>query len=100
MSTEEKRITLKLTQKRHDFIRSMSKPNDVTQEELMGIIIDVISVNPKAIQPHIERFKKKRDYEKQRQKELEARATRLLSTLTEEQQAKLLSGSLDLSKLV
>ena len=99
MRNDEKRVTLKVIEKQHAFIRKMSKPNDVTQEELLGLMIDVLAANPKAIEPYIERFRKRKIMDLQRKKDIETKAANLVSSLTPEMQEKLLSGALDLSKL-
>lgn len=62
-------------------------------------MIDVLSANPAAIKPHIERFKKRKMIEQQRKKEMEKKAASLVSALSPELQEKLLSGKLDTSDL-
>lgn len=99
MAEESKRITLKVTDKQHKFIRGMSKPNGITQEELLGLMIDVLSVNPKAIEPHIVRFRQRKVAEEQRKKDMEAKASKLVGSLTPEMQARLLSGDFDVEAL-
>ncbi|GAL22969.1 hypothetical protein JCM19235_1270 [Vibrio maritimus] len=100
MAEKNKRVTLSVTSTQHDFLRDHSKPNSLTQEELLGLIIDVMAANPKALEPHIQRLRKRKAVNEQRKKELEKKASNLISSLSQEQQDKLLSGQLDLSSLL
>lgn len=97
--TEVKRVTLKISTAQHKAIKGMSRPNDLTQEELLGLMIDVITANPKAIEPHIARYKARRAAEQQRQKEMANKAANLVNSLPPELQEKLLSGALDAAAL-
>lgn len=93
---EIKRVTLKVTQKQHKFLKDHAG-NGITQEDLLGLMIDVLSANPKTFLPHVERLRKRKAIEAERQKELDRKAKNLLQSLSDEQIEKLLAGQLSQS---
>ncbi len=88
-----KRVTLKVTAKQHKFLKDCAG-DGVTQEDALGLMIDVLSANPKSFFPHLERLRKRKQVEAERQKELDKRAKNLLNALSNEQIEKLLAGQL------
>lgn len=94
-----KRVTLDLDLVSHKKLRNASKSFQLTQQDLLTLIVDLTLGNPEAIRPHAERFRKRKEAEEQRKLDMERKAQDLLSKLTPEQQNKLLSGAIDLERL-
>lgn len=89
-----KKVTMDVTPAQHRKLKDATKSMDVTQQELLGIIIDLTLTNIESVRPHVIKYVQRRDAEAQKNKEREAKAKQLISQLTEEQLEKLLAGQL------
>lgn len=87
-----KKVTMDVTNIQHRKLRDATKSMNVTQQELLGIIIDLTLTNPDGIRPHVAKYVQRRDAEALKQKELQKKASELISTLSEEQLMRLMSG--------
>lgn len=92
--SENKKITIDVTQAQHGRLKSVSKAMNVTQQELLSVIIDLTLSNLESIRPHVLKYVQKRDQEAERQREIKAKAERLISSLSPEELERLLAGRL------
>lgn len=91
-----KKITMDVTTVQHRRVRDASKLMNVTQQELLGIIIDLTLTNIEGIRPHVAKYVQRRDAEILKQKELQKKAERLVASLSPDKLEKLLTGELKL----
>ncbi len=91
-----KKITMDVTTVQHRRVRDASKLMNVTQQELLGIIIDLTLTNIEGIRPHVAKYVQRRDAEILKQKELQQKAERLIASLSPDKLEKLLTGELKL----
>lgn len=91
-----KKITMDVTTVQHRRVRDASKLMNVTQQELLGIIIDLTLTNIEGIRPHVAKYVQRRDAEILKQKELQQKAERLIASLSADKLEKLLTGELKL----
>ena len=91
-----KKITMDVTTVQHRRVRDASKLMNVTQQELLGIIIDLTLTNIDGIRPHVAKYVQRRDAEALKQKELQQKAERLIASLSADKLEKLLTGELKL----
>ena len=91
-----KKITMDVTTVQHRRVRDASKLMNVTQQELLGIIIDLTLTNIEGTRPHVAKYVQRRDAEILKQKELQQKAERLIASLSPDKLEKLLTGELKL----
>ena len=91
-----KKITMDVTTVQHRRVRDAAKLMNVTQQELLGIIIDLTLTNIEGIRPHVAKYVQRRDAEALKQKELQQKAERLIASLSADKLEKLLTGELKL----
>ena len=91
-----KKITMDVTTVQHRRVRDAAKLMNVTQQELLGIIIDLTLTNIDGIRPHVAKYVQRRDAEALKQKELQQKAERLIASLSADKLEKLLTGELKL----
>ena len=91
-----KKITMDVTSIQHRRVRDAAKQMSVTQQELLGIIIDLTLTNIDGIRPHVAKYVQRRDAEVLKQKELQQRAERLIALLSPDKLERLLTGELKL----
>lgn len=91
-----KKITMDVTTVQHRRVRDASKLMNVTQQELLGIIIDLTLTNIEGIRPHVAKYVQRRDAEILKQKELQQKAELLIASLSPDKLEKLLTGELKL----
>lgn len=91
-----KKITMDVTTVQHRRVRDASKLMNVTQQELLGIIIDLTLTNIEGIRPHVAKYVQRRDAEILKQKELQQKAERLIASLSPDKLEKLLTGEFKL----
>lgn len=91
-----KKITMDVTTVQHRRVRDASKLMNVTQQELLGIIIDLTLTNIEGIRPHVAKYVQRRDAEALKQKELQQKAEKLIASLSPDKLEKLLTGELKL----
>lgn len=94
MSEIVKKITIDCTPVQHAKLKSHSKAMNVTQQELLSVIIDLTLNNIESIRPHVVKYTQKRDAEIERQREIRAKAEKLVSSLSPDELERLLSGRL------
>lgn len=87
-----KKITMDVTTVQHRRVRDAAKLMNVTQQELLGIIIDLTLTNIEGIRPHVAKYVQRRDAEALKQKELQQKAERLIASLSADKLEKLLTG--------
>lgn len=95
-----KRVTLEINEVQHRRLRAASSMFNITQQDLLGLLIDITLTNPETIRKPAEIFVRRNKAEEEKARHLEDRAKNLLSRLTQEQQDKLLAGELDLSAML
>lgn len=91
-----KKITMDVTTVQHRRVRDASKLMNVTQQELLGIIIDLTLTNIEGIRPHVAKYVQRRYAEILKQKELQQKAEKLIASLSPDKLEKLLTGELKL----
>lgn len=94
MSEITKKLTFDVTPLQHRRLKESSKTLNITQQELVGIIIDLTLTNLEGIKPHVQRYLQKKMAEENKRKELEKKAQELIAKLSDEQMADLLAGRL------
>lgn len=95
-----KRVTLDLDMRGHKKLREAAKMFDLTQQELLVLVVELTLTNPETIRAHAERYKRRKEAEEARKEDMNKKAKMLLEQLTPEQQAKLLSGNVNLASLI
>lgn len=93
---EVKKLTFDVTPLQHKRLKDSSKILDITQQELVGVIIDLTLTNLESIKPHVLRYKQRKEAEENKRKDVEKKAQALIASLSEEQIADLLAGKLKL----
>lgn len=99
MTIQVKRVTLEVTPAQHRKLLDASAKFDTTQAELLGYLIDITLTNTDVVKTAVEAQVRKRKLEEERARQTEEQAKQLISTLSPEALARLLSGEADLSKL-
>lgn len=94
MSEIVKKITIDCTPVQHAKLKAHSKAMNVTQQELLSVILDLTMNNIESIRPHVVKYAKQRDAEAEKQREIKAKAERLISSLSPEELERLLAGRL------
>jgi hypothetical protein len=95
-----KRVTLEINEAQHRRLRAASSMFSVTQQDLLGLLIDITLTNPETIRKPVEIFVRRKKAEEEKARQLEDRAKNFISRLSQDQQDKLLSGELELSALL
>lgn len=99
MTKPIKRVTLEVTDDQHRKLRLAAKQFDITQQDLMGLLIDITLTNTETVRKPIEAYVRKKKIEEEKVRQLEEKTKSVLSMLKPEQLERLLSGEVDLSAL-